>query len=236
MADKDQIAGLSEYARDPSLSFYAEKAQDYPSIKSTAEAVMQQNPDLILGNPFGGLQTRARLEQLHYRIVDVPPADDFDAIVRQTHEIADAIGHPERGNALVASMQEALTRIPRMSSGKRASILYYQRRGFVSGSDTLIDDMMQRVGLLNMARRMGERSVVHVDLEAVIAANPKYLLMTTDVRPGSDMGEELLDHPVLRQRYGQGRILHMPESLAVCGGPSYPAAIAALAEQLKQAH
>ncbi len=99
LADKNQIAGLSDYARDRSLSFYAARAAAYPIVKGTAEAIMPLQPDLILGSPSRRLQTRALLKRFGFRTVDVMPAQNFDDIVSQTRLIAAAVGYP-RGERL----------------------------------------------------------------------------------------------------------------------------------------
>src|SRR5271167_3350439 len=51
LADKDQIAALTQFARDPNLSFYAARARDYPYTHGQAEAVLALRPDLIVGSP-----------------------------------------------------------------------------------------------------------------------------------------------------------------------------------------
>src|SRR5947208_13669905 len=46
LADPQQIAGLSPYAADPSLSAAAEKAKRYPRLDWQAESTIALGPDL----------------------------------------------------------------------------------------------------------------------------------------------------------------------------------------------
>src|SRR5882724_12049597 len=48
LADPGQIAGLSPYAADPSLSAVAEKARAFPRLDWQAESTIALGPDLIL--------------------------------------------------------------------------------------------------------------------------------------------------------------------------------------------
>src|SRR6058998_3102452 len=48
LADPEQIAGLSPYAADPSLSAVAEKAKAFPRLDWQAESTIALQPDLVL--------------------------------------------------------------------------------------------------------------------------------------------------------------------------------------------
>ena len=48
LADPEQIAGLSPYAADPSLSVVAEKARAFPRLDWQAESTIALGPDLVL--------------------------------------------------------------------------------------------------------------------------------------------------------------------------------------------
>ncbi len=236
LADRNQIAGLSDYARDPTLSFYAARAASYPVVKSTAEAIMPLQPDLILGSPSRRLQTRALLKRFGFRTVDVKSARNFDDIVAQTREIAAAVGYPARGEALIAEMRRRLAKIAPLPKNPPMVAVHYQRQGYVTGTDTLMDEMMQRVGLQNLAGRLGDAQLAHVDLEAIVAARPNYIIFTNDQSHIRDWGAMLLSNPALAAIQGKPRRLYIPDTLTVCGGPSYPAAVERLAAELRNAH
>jgi len=234
LADRNQIAALTIYARDRSLSYFAKEAQRYPVIANGAEQVILLKPDLIIGNPFWRAESQAMLKQFNMPIMDLPTADSFEQIVEQTRLVAKAVGHPDRGETLIAQMEAQLAKIP-APSGPRPAVVHYQRRGFVTGMETLMDDMMQRLGLQNLASRFVGEKLARVPLELIVTANPDYLLFTTSLGEPKDLGMELLAHPVLARQFGPARILQVPEALTICGGPSYPAAVATLYAQLHPA-
>ncbi len=98
----------------------------------------------------------------------------------------------------------------------------------MSGAGTLIDDMIRRVGLVNLATRLGLPPLANLPLEQFVAHRPDFLI--TGAGAARDLGGQMLDHPATA---GIAR-LHLPGALVDCGGPSYPQAIRLLSDQLRQ--
>ncbi len=57
-----------------------------------------------------------------------------------------------------------------------------------------MDDMMARAGLRNLAGTLGDKQLAHVDLEAIVAAKPDYIIFTHDQSNVRDWGAMLLRH------------------------------------------
>ena len=232
LADPEQIAGLTIFARDPEMSAFAGRAARIPVTRGGAEDVLALRPDLILAAPGRRRETMAQLRGRAIATLDVPAAHGYADIVEQVRLVAAATGHPARGEALIAEMDQRIAALPR-DAGRGAVAAYYQRRGFLTGTGTLIDDLMRRVGLRNLAGRLGKPALARVGLEEMALARPDYLIVETATDRITDQGTELLHHPLL------GRIprLRLPQAWTVCGGPAYVRAAASLVNQLhKRAH
>lgn len=229
LADPGQIAALTPYARDPAMSAGAAMAQKLPVARGHAEEVLARNPDLILASPFRRREALAAVDGSGQMTVDVPPAESYADIVAQIRLVARAVGHPARGEALIRRMNADLTTIPRVGNGRVAA--YYQRRGYMTGTGTLMDELMRRVGLINLATRLDKPSLARLSLEEMVAARPDFLIVEADAERVVDQGTEMLQHPALR------RIprLTLPQAWTVCGGPAYVQAVRSLAAQLRQA-
>lgn len=232
LADKGQIAALTQFARDPGLSFYADKARAYPASQGQAEAVLALRPDLVVASPYRRAEDLTLLKG-KVRILDIKPAESFDDVVKQTRAIAAAIGHPDRGEALIASMRARVDAVGRRPSGGVAA--HYQRGGFITGPRSLMDDLMTRVGLVNLARRLNGGSIGRLSLEQIVYQHPDYLILTDGVSVGQDEGSLSLEHPALERAVPPARQLHIPAALTVCGGPSYPAALERLQAEVDRA-
>ena len=164
-----------------------------------------------------------------YRTVNLKPADNYADIVAQIRAVAKAVGHPDRGEALIAGMDRGLATLPR--PGRAGVAAHYQRRGFLTGTGTLIDELMTRVGLVNLAGKLGRPALSQLSLEALMAARPDYLIVESASDWVVDQGTEMLHHPLLRDI----RRLRLPQAWTVCGGPAYVLAARSLSAPVRGA-
>lgn len=226
LADRSQIAALTQFATDPAMSYAAPAARGLRTIRGSAEDVLALRPDLILASPGKRRETMAQLRGRRIATLDLSPADSLAEIEAQVREVAAAVGHRDRGEALIARMEAALGRLPR-GAGRGRTAAYYQRRGFLTGAGTLIDELMRRVGLVNLATRLGKPALARVTLEEMARARPDFLIVESDAERVADQGTEMLQHPILA---GIPR-LALPQAWTVCGGPGYVRAAQSLAAQ-----
>lgn len=223
LADREQIAGLTRYAADPAMSAEAARAKGLPILRGAAEEIMAIDPDLVVGMParrnpaIKALKTR-------YPAVDLKSADGYDAILTSIRKVALAVGHPERGEALIVGMERDLAHIPRARKGVVAA--YWQRRGYLTGTGTLIDDLMTRVGVTNLAGKLGKPALSQMGIEELAAARPDVIVVDAATDKVVDQGTAMMHHPVLD---GIPRVA-IPQAWTVCGGPAYVKAARALAK------
>lgn len=232
LADKDQVAALTQLARDPAFSFYAQAAKAYPVAPGEAEAVLALRPDLVILGPYRQLGALAILRG-KARILELAPADSFAEVVAQTRLVAAAIGQRARGEALIRAMQARVAAAGRAPLGGVAAD--YQRGGFLSGPGTLMDDLMARAGLVNLARRLNGGALGRLSLEQIVYDRPDFLILSEGATSGEDEGGQLLDHPALERAVPPARRLYLPSALTACGGPSYPAALERLQAEAARA-
>ncbi len=235
LADHGQIAALSPFARDPSLSYYADKAKAYPVFRGSAEEVLSLRPDLVITFPYWRKDTLAFLRHHGVRVLEIADATSLTAIFANIRTLSRAIGHQERGEALIRTMQADLGRLARDRPGRGRVAGYYQRRGYLTGTGTLWDEIMTRSGLVNLAARLDRPSLSRLPVEAMIASQPDFLVMDTGARAVTDRGTEMIHHPALEKVIPRSRRLYLPEALTVCGGPFYPEAVATLNAQIRKA-
>lgn len=226
LADRGQIAGLTHNAADSQMSAEAMRARGLKLLSGSVEQILAIDPDLVVGMPAGRSEAMGVLRRQGYRTANLRFANSLDDIYASIGEIAVAVGHPERGEAMIARMKADLARIAKPGGGKVAA--YYQRRGFMTGTGTLIDDLMRRVGLVNLAGRLDKPPLAQISLEEMVAARPDYLIVESATDTVSDQGTEMLHHPALA---GIPRI-SIPQAWTVCGGPAYVRAARGMAEQI----
>jgi iron complex transport system substrate-binding protein len=228
LADRSQIAGLTNNAPNRDMSAEAAKSRGLHILGTSAEEILGIRPDLVLGMPASGSPAMNALQGQNYRVLDLRIANRIEDIYASIRETAVAVGHPERGEALIAQMRRDLAAIPKVGNGKVAA--YYQRRGYLTGTGTLIDDLMRRLGLVNLARRLNKSPLSQIGLEEMVAAQPDYLIVESATDRVTDQGTEMLHHPALD---GIARI-SIPQAWTVCGTPAYVRAARSIADQIER--
>lgn len=228
LADRDQIAGLTHNAANPDMSAAADRTRGLPVLGQSAEEILAINPDLVVGMPARRSMTMTALKGQHYRTLDLHSAESFADIVEQTRLVAGAIGQQARGEALIDGMNRDLADLPRPGRGRVAA--YYQRRGYLTGTGTLIDDLMRRAGLVNLATQLGKPALSHLSIEELVAARPDFIIVESATDRVTDQGTEMLHHPALRDIPR----IRLPQAWTVCGGPAYVQAARSLVAQIGQ--
>jgi iron complex transport system substrate-binding protein len=213
----EKIAALSSLAGDPALSFVASQARRFPSVRASAEAVLQLHPDLILAAPYGAQATLAVLQQEHIPVLQISLPQDLAGIRQMTRQIAHALDATAHGEALLTHMDAELADLPHRD--RRIRALVWEPRGFTAGPGTLTDTLLRAAGLSNASD--GQR----VGLEALLRNPPDLLVLPTT--PGyPSLATTALQHPALA---GIPRRT-IPPALTICAGPFSAQAVALLAQ------
>jgi iron complex transport system substrate-binding protein len=228
LADPRQIVALSPYGHDSELSAAVAKARRFRTLRRPAEEVLAMRPDLLIGFPDGAGSV-VGAPPGHWRTLGLASADSLVTIRAQIREVAAAVGHRERGEALIRRMDRDLAPLPQAGRGGVAA--YYQRRGYMTGTGTLVDELIRRAGLVNLAGKLGKASLAQVPLEEMIAARPDWLIVESGSENVVDQGTEMLHHPALRSIPR----IRVPQAWTVCGGPAYVEAARSIVAQVTAA-
>lgn len=235
VADRARIAALSHYARDAYGSTFAPVARTLPFTYETAEEVIALQPDLVMTGRHSSLATRNALDRLNIRTALFGVPETVAESLQQVREVAIAVGHPERGEALVRRIEAALADAAPKPGTPPLSALVFMPGGFASGPGTLMDEMMRRMGLENAASRYGLKSSRRVPLERIIA-DPPDVLLAGEAWPGApNWALRVMTHPALSHVAGHMQRAVFPERLLFCGGPVLIQTAAALSRAREQA-
>ena len=231
LADPEQIVSLSPYARDPARSWAAAEAAKHPVLSGTAEDVLALKPDLVFAGRYTKRATRDLLKAKGIPIAEFDAVRSLDEAKGQISRAGALVGHPERAEKLNAALAAAVNRA-RAAAPAPLTVLALQRRGWASGTESLVTSLLAAVGLSNAAVALGLSGGGQVSLEAIVRAHPDLLLVTRDDTVAEDQGRALLLHPALQNLYPPARRIVIPERLTVCGGPMLVEALDRLAGEI----
>jgi iron complex transport system substrate-binding protein len=233
LADPSQIAGLSPYAADPMVSTVAEKAREFRRLGWQAESTIPLNPDLVLVGSWDRTLTQRLLRALGFRVVEVDVIADLTAARAQIREVGALLGHPRRGEALIAEIDAAQRRLEEARRGAASTALLVGNGGYTVGPASLAAALMNEAGFKAPPGAPAGYGGF-VPLEKLIELRPDVLILSNMLEVPDGQGALYLTHPALQELYPPSQRILLPSSYTLCGGPSLIAAFDYLTEVVTQ--
>lgn len=226
VADPEQIAALSHYSQDPeATSIPLALASRFKVTSGTAEEVVALEPDVVLTGPHVSPSTIFALERIGVRLMKQTVAESVEQSERQIEAIADAVGAPERGRALVYAIEQAI-RAAQPADARPIGAVIWQSGGMVPGKGTLADELLVRTGYRNMSASYGLAKWDMLPLEYLIASPPELVL---SVGTGEGGRDRMLGHPAVKRLAERVAFRQYSFRLLQCGGPTIIEAVTSLA-------
>lgn len=239
--------GDSVVGRDSSATF--EGANDLPMVtrghEVSAESVLSLRPTIVIADSETG--PSEALE--HIRNVGIPVlvferATRVEEIGTRIRLVAEALGVPEAGDALAertrAEIDAVAAGLDEMG-GTRPRVAFLYLRGsagiyLMGGPGSGSDSMIEAAGGVDAGTEMGlERAFTPVTSEAVVAAQPDVILVTTTGLQSVGGIDGLREVPGVAQTPAarNGRVVAIEDGLLFSFGSRTPAALRQLAEGLR---
>lgn len=234
LADPSQILGLSRYSRDVWQSWAAGDARRYPILSGGAEDVLVVKPDIVVASLFDKRSTRELLKAHGLRLSEFSVPRNLDEVKAQIREMGEIVQHGDRAEAEIARLDAAMARARQAVTDRHYSVLPLSRRGWVSGSDSLVSSLLAETGLFNAASNLGVAYGGYASLEAIVNAKPDFILVSDAGDRADDDGSAFLLHPALQHFYPPQKRIVIPEQLTVCGGVMLTQALDTLVKELKR--
>jgi len=231
LADPAQIAGLSPYATDPVLSVVADKARHFRKVDWQAESTLLLQPDLVLVGPDDRAVTRRLLTSLGLRVEETAFVSDLPSARRQIRDVAAMLGHPDRGEKLLADLERARQRLAAAANHRGMTALVVERGGYTQGPDSLAATLLDQAGL-KPPKGAPAGYGGFIPLETFLMLKPDLVFLKDPPQMATDQGAVFLVHPALRDRYPPQRRVALPTRYTMCGGPALVAAFDYMADAM----
>jgi iron complex transport system substrate-binding protein len=218
LADPEQIAGLSPYASDRSLSVVADRARAFPRLDWQAESTIALGPDLVLIGQSDRPVTKHILRAQGLRLYEIALIADLDVARQQVIEVAALLGHPERGEKLVAEIEAARARLHAAAKPSFRTALLVNRGGYTAGTNSLAAALLAEAGL-KAPPGSPPGYGGYVPLERLLTLRPDMIVLTNSPTE-ADQGSYNLSHPALNALYPPQRRILLPPRYTICGGPA----------------
>jgi iron complex transport system substrate-binding protein len=228
LADRSNIASITWLSKDKISANVVDLAADLPVNHGLAEEIIPLDPDLVVAGTFTARTAVAMLKATRFPVTEFGVAHNIADVRLGIRKMAALVGEPARGEALVASFDGRLAEIGTPAPGRRPTALVFNANGFTVGAGTLVDDIMTRAGLDNVAAHMKLGNYSQLPLEIAVRSDVDVLIISARRDGPPSLATALLDHPVLSKLGPKTHIVVLPTNLWSCGGPEVAEAIARL--------
>jgi len=207
-----------------------------------AEGVLAQRPTLVIGDTQ--TSPNEAIEQIRSAgvpvvILDVPTT--FEGLYNKLGDLAEALGVPERGAELVAEVKSdietALSTVAPIDPPPGIAFVY--SRGpdvmLLFGSEMTTQPLIEAAGGTDVGTASGVTGTVSVTPEAIVAAAPDVIIITSEGLQALGGEAGLLAIPGFAETPAgrDGRILDYPEGDILTFGPRIAESLSLLITDLK---
>lgn len=219
LADRDAVRSVTWLARDPQISMMATAAAHVPINHGLAEEIIPLAPDLVVAGIYTTRSTVALLKRFGAPLVEVDVPQSIPAIYEQIRTVARALGHPERGEAMVTAMMAELAALGPAPAGPQPVAVVYHPNSFPAGRGSLIDDLLTQAGLRNLAVDLALPTYGRLSLDILLLGQPDLLVLNRrdDLTPS--LTHQVMRHPGLVKAFPHMHTLVIPPRLWSCAGP-----------------
>jgi len=231
LVEPERLASVTWLARDPRGSTVAALAVARPVNRGLAEEVVPLRPDLVVAGRYTTRTAVGLLKRLDVPLLELDVPQSVEGVAEQIRSLARAVGEEERGERLVADMTRRLDALGDHSSGHRPTAVVVRPNGFVAGSGSLVDAIVTRAGLDNLADRLPLGSQGALPLEAIILGGAERLIVDAAPDAPPSLAQAVLRHPAIAALAQRVQTVSLPSRLWTCAGPQ----IAEAAERLAAA-
>ena len=228
LADRDQVLAVTYLARDPRGSTVASEAVELPVTRGLTEEVVALKPDLVIAGAFTTRTTVGMLKRVGAPVLELGVPADLDEVRAQIRQVAAALGHPERGEAMVAALDARLAAIVPARQPLRALVM--RPNAFTVAPGGLGAALIRAAGLVNVSAEIGRDRFGQVPLEAAALANPDLIIVDEGAPGWPSLADTLLHHPVFQTLARAHWTVGIPNRLWTCPGPQVAEVVARLAE------
>ncbi len=220
LAEPGTVASVSFLTADPHESPVAHLTDGIVLNHGQAEEIITLEPDLVVTGRYTTTAAKVLLRRIGYTIIEVDVPPSFNGVREAYLSLGKTLGREDRARALVNNLDENFEELEQRVAGRSfGTALILDANGFTVGRPSLIDQILTRIGLVNVAAQLGIGDFGQVTMEAVLLAKPDYMVRMLYRPDAPSLANQTLNHPALLRFLGDQPMISVPQSWVNCGGP-----------------
>jgi ABC-type Fe3+-hydroxamate transport system substrate-binding protein len=139
------------------------------------------NPDLIIGNKEENIQVGIEELSQHFPVW-MSDIENIDDALQMIQDIGHLVGKSKEANQMLTDIQLGFDKLSNQDFAIRTAYFIWKGPWMVAAQHTFINDMMKRVGLVNVFSKHLQR-YPEISIEELRAANPQLVLLSSEPYP-----------------------------------------------------
>ena len=183
LVEPERIAALSRLVDDPGVSSIVKEAKKVPNrVKGNSmEGVLAFKPDLVIIPDFHPPEMLQSARELGLKVYIYKTPSDIKGVKRSIRQIADLTGEKEKGEAVVAKMEERIKRVQQRLAGipqaQRKRVIQLRSEGAFYAPDNSFDDVCRYAGVSDATLELKYPSAMEITQEKVVELDPDIIFV-----------------------------------------------------------
>jgi len=224
----ERIIALSYLAEDEGISSIVDKAKKINqklNDKGNVEAIIALKPDLVLMSDAVSADVGSTLREMGIHVYISKTPATIEETKARVLDLAKVVDEPEKGQALVADMEDALTevnkRLASITEDKQKKIIAFSFSGAFGRKTALFNDMCVQAKVFNGAGETGLEKGEVLSKEQIIKINPDIFLLptwNTKKQSADSYREEILSDPAYQdvKAIKNNRLIYVSDRYRYC--------------------
>lgn len=229
VAAPGQLVSVSYLAAKPDVSLMSAQTAGLTINHGLAEEIFRLDPDLVISGTYTRRATVNMLRRLGRRVEEFAPANGFADIRQNVRRMGELLGREAQAARLIAAFDAEAAALAAAPPDETAPVLgSFGANSFTTGGGTLENEIVGAAGLRHLGEELEITGTTRLPLEALVLADPDYVLLWERSLGDPSRAAEILRHPVLDARFGGERRLSADSRTWICGTPLTLDAVAKL--------
>ncbi len=211
LVPRAQILALSDHAALPDSNF-RDRARGLPHVRPSLEAVLTLHPDVVVRTWGGDARLIQTLQRVGIKVLGINDVNDYVQARLELYRVAHDLGEDASADIEAHRFDVALRDI--VPFGRDRSVLYYTTFGYSAGPDTMVGDMLRRLGFRLQTQTPGFQPMPP---ERLLSVKPDVFALGF-YDNAYDMPHVPGRHPLVRAYIAQKPNFIMPKTLLACSG------------------
>lgn len=217
----DKITGLSIFSKNSREDWLTGQGDHIRYLRGTTEEIVSLRPDLVVAGAYTNPKIVAMLQLLGVSVLRLELPQTFEGVYDNLKRLAARVGRETEAAHLIQTMKAGLDRQTRQPETQKPKIIFIQDRGYVAGRDTFENEIIERLGGINLAAALGLQGHQKISFEKLVSNPPDFMIFTTDQKERESLGRELLSHPIFSSEvFRKTKRFYYPLTKVRCAAPS----------------